>query len=164
MVPPTVAVMFPSTKTVPKTVSLLTALGVLLALAPSASAASGRMNTTATQRMQAAKVAARKAGSPYSWGATGPSSFDCSGLVNYAYRVAGRPLRARTSYDLYRHGVHVRRSALKRGDLVWTYDRRLGHVGMYLGGNRYVHAPGTGRRVEVATLPGGSAYVGAVRP
>ena len=156
---PTVAAMFPS-----KTTTLLAALGAMLACSPAADAASGVVSTTAEQRMQAAKVAARKAGSPYSWGAAGPGSFDCSGLVNYAYRIAGRPLRARTSYDLFRHGVRVRRAGLKRGDLVWTYDRGLGHMGMYLGGNRYVHAPGAGRRVEVAMLPGGSAYVGGVRP
>jgi cell wall-associated NlpC family hydrolase len=151
--------MFPS-----KTTPFLVALGSLLALAPTAEAARGVISTTAKQRMKAAKVAARKAGSPYSWGATGPSSFDCSGLVTFAYRMAGKPLRARTSYDLFRHGVRIRRGGLKRGDLVWTYDRGLGHVGMYLGGNRYVHAPGSGRRVEVAPLPGGSAFVGAVRP
>lgn len=149
--------MFPS-----KTTTVLTALGALLAFSPTADAARGVMSTTAKQRMDAAKVAARKAGSPYSWGAAGPGSFDCSGLVNYAYRVAGRPLRARTSYDLFRHGVRVRRAGLKRGDLVWTYS--LGHMGMYLGGGRYVHAPGSGRRVEIASLPVGSAFVGAVRP
>lgn len=151
--------MFPS-----KTTSVLAALGALLTFTPTADAARGVVSTTATERMAAAKVAARKAGSPYSWGATGPSSFDCSGLVNYAYRIAGKPLRARTSYDLFRHGVRIRRSALKRGDLVWTYDRGLGHVGMYLGGNRYVHAPGRGRRVQISSMPGGGAFVGAVRP
>ena len=156
---PTVAAMFPS-----KTTPFLAALGALLAFTPTADAARGVMTTTAKERMQAAKVAAKKAGSPYAWGGTGPGSFDCSGLVNYAYRVAGQPLRARTSYDLFRHGVRIGRSSLKRGDLVWTYDRGLGHVGMYLGGNRYVHAPGRGRRVQVAPLPGGGAFVGAIRP
>ncbi|MCW2921713.1 MAG: mepH1 [Thermoleophilia bacterium] len=151
--------MFPS-----KTTTVLSALGALLAFTPAADAAGRHVSTTAKQRMQAASVAAHKAGSPYVWGATGPSSFDCSGLVNYAYRRAGKPLAARTSYDLFRHGVRIRRAGLKRGDLVWTYDRGLGHVGMYLGGGRYVHAPGSGRHVEVAQLPGGGAFVGAVRP
>ncbi len=147
-----------------KIVPLLSALGALLALAPAADAAQGVVSTTAKQRMRAAKVAARKAGSPYAWGATGPSSFDCSGLVTYAFRKAGTALPARTSHALHRHGVRIPRAALKRGDLVWTYDRGLGHVGMYLGGGHYVHAPGSGRHVEISPLPGGSAYVGAVRP
>lgn len=152
--------MFRHTKT-----TFLTILGTLLATAPTvAQAAPGVISTTATQRAAAATVAAGKVRSPYGWGATGPSSFDCSGLVTFAYRAAGRPLAARTSHDLFRHGAPVRRAALRRGDLVWTWDRGRGHVGMYLGRNRYVHAPGRGRRVEVASLPSGGGFVGAVRP
>ena len=147
-----------------KLTTALTTLGAVLALAPSAHAARGAVSTTPKERMTAARIAAGKVRSPYSWGATGPRRFDCSGLVTFAYRRAGSPLLARTSYDLFRHGARIRRAGLRRGDLVWTYDRGLGHVGMYLGGNRYVHAPGSGRHVEVATLPGGAAYVGAVRP
>ncbi len=147
-----------------KTTSVLAALGTLLAFAPTADAARDVVTTTAKERMQAATVAVRKAGSPYAWGGTGPRSFDCSGLVTFAYRLAGQPLQARTSYDLFRHGARVRRAALKRGDLVWTHDRGLGHMGMYLGGNRYVHAPGRGRKVRISPLPGGGAFVGAVRP
>jgi cell wall-associated NlpC family hydrolase len=60
--------------------------------------------------------------------------------------------------------VRIRRAALRRGDLVWTWDRSFGHVGIYLGGGKYVHAPGAGRRIEVARLPSGRAFVGAVRP
>ena len=78
--------------------------------------------------------------------------------------MAGAPLAGRSSYELWNHGARIRRSALQRGDLVWTWDRSYGHVGIYLGDGTYVHAPGTGRVVEVAPLPNGRDYVGAVRP
>lgn len=120
--------------------------------------------TTPKQRALAAKVAASKVGAWYSWGATGPSTFDCSGLIAYAYRSAKRPLQARTTYQLARMGARISRGGLKPGDLVFTYDRSLGHVGIYLGRNRYVHAPGRGRRVQISTVPGGGAFVRAIRP
>ena len=94
----------------------------------------------------------------------GPKRFDCSGLVAFAYRAAGTILAARTSHDLWNHGARIRRAGLQRGDLVWTWDRTFGHVGIYVGDGRYVHAPGSGRVVEVAALPTGRTFVGAVRP
>jgi cell wall-associated NlpC family hydrolase len=122
------------------------------------------MRTTFAQRMKAATIASSKAGSWYQWGATGPRQFDCSGLVVYAFRAARRPLPARTTWDFWRLGVRIPRAKLQRGDLVYTWSRSMGHMGIYLGHNRYVHAPGAGRRVQVATLPSGGGYIGAVRP
>ncbi len=147
-----------------RTISVLTAVGALLAAAPAAEAARGVVSTSPKQRSDAARVALGKVRAPYAWGATGPRRFDCSGLVTFAYRLAGKSLLGRTSYDLYRHGARIRRAGLRTGDLVWTWDRGLGHVGVYVGRGRYVHAPGTGRRVEVAPVPSGRAFVGAVRP
>ncbi|MCW2955985.1 MAG: hypothetical protein JWO69_854 [Thermoleophilia bacterium] len=127
-------------------------------------ASAARIQTTAKQRALAAKVATAKVGAQYSWGAIGPRSFDCSGLVGFAYKKARHPLKARTTYQLAKLGMRISPKRLKRGDLVFTYSRSLGHVGIYLGRGRYVHAPGAGRRVEIAALPGGSALVRAVRP
>jgi cell wall-associated NlpC family hydrolase len=142
-------------------------LGMLLcflAIAPAADAASTAVTTTPEQRTAASGIAMRKVGRWYLRGAAGPNRFDCSGLVNFAYRGAGHPLAARSSFELFRVGAHIRRTALQPGDLVWTWDRSLGHVGMYVGNGRYVHAPGAGRKVEVAPLPAGAGFVGAVRP
>jgi cell wall-associated NlpC family hydrolase len=144
---------------------MLVALGALLALlacAPIASA--GTVLTTPAARAAAADAALAKVGSPYHRGSMGPKRFDCSGLVGFAYRAAGAPLAGRSSYDFWASGAHVRRAALQRGDLVYTWDRAFGHVGIYLGSGQYVHSPGTGRRVEVAPLPAGRDFVGAVRP
>jgi cell wall-associated NlpC family hydrolase len=141
-------------------------LGVVAALlAPAhASAAERTVTTTAKQRVAAADRAVTKLRAPYRAGAAGPSHFDCSGLVTWAFRAAGKPLTGRSSFDLWKTGVQIGRTALKRGDLVWTWDRSRGHVGIYLGGGKYVHAPGAGRGVEVAPLPSGRNFVGAVRP
>lgn len=129
-----------------------------------ADAAPRRVTTTAKERAAAATAALSKVRSPYQWGATGPRAFDCSGLVAWAYRRVGAPLKGRTSQQQHRGGVRIRRSSLRRGDLVFTWDRGLGHVGMYVGRGRYVHAPGRGRRVQVAPVPSGSGFISAVRP
>ena len=144
--------------------TILCVIGAMLALVSTAHAAPGVIATTAAQREAATVAALAKVGSPYHAGSAGPKRFDCSGLVTFAYRIAGSTLAARSSFDLWNHGARVRRGALQRGDLVWTWDRRLGHVGIYIGAGKYVHAPGKGRRVEVAALPVGAGYVGAVRP
>ena len=153
-----------------RTTSTRIALVATLAATPwlttptTSEAAPGPVSTTVDERARAANVALSKVRSPYRWGATGPRAFDCSGLVAYAYRVAGHPLKGRTSFDLHRHGARIRRAALRPGDLVYTWDRRLGHVGMYIGRGRYVHAPGTGRRVQVAPVPAGRGLISAIRP
>jgi cell wall-associated NlpC family hydrolase len=141
---------------------VVSALALVLVLAPGAFA--GTVTTTPQVRAAAADAAVAKLGSPYRRGSMGPKRFDCSGLVDFAYRAAGFPLAGRSSFDLWTLGAHVRRAALRRGDLVYTWDRSHGHVGIYLGNGRYVHAPGTGRRVEIAPLPRGRDFVGAVRP
>lgn len=143
---------------------LLAMLAVVMLLPAGASAAPGVVSTTAAQRVAAANAAATRVGSPYHMGAAGPRRFDCSGLVSWAFARAGAPLAARTSFDQWNHGVRIGRMALRRGDLVWTWDRSRGHVGIYLGAGRYVHAPGRGRRIQVSRLPAGPAFIGAVRP
>lgn len=132
------------------------------AFAPAAQA--GTVDTTAAERARAATVAVGKVGSPYRWGATGPDRFDCSGLAVFGFNRANSPLGVRTSQQMWDIGAHIRRSALQRGDLVFTWDSSHGHVGIYIGNGRYVHAPGSGRTVQRAMLPTGSAFVGAVRP
>lgn len=136
---------------------------LVLALVLAAPAQAG-VSTTAKLRGDAASEAVAKVGSPYHLGSKGPKRFDCSGLVHFAFRRAGKLLDVRTSQELWKLGVKVKRAKLRRGDLVFTWDRRKGHVGIYLGGGRYVHAPGKGRKVEVAPLPKLRAgYYGAVR-
>jgi cell wall-associated NlpC family hydrolase len=113
---------------------------------------------------RAAKLALRAVGVPYAWGGASPASgFDCSGLVHWAYKRIGVEL-PHSSYALYNLGRRVRPSRLKPGDLVFFSG--LGHVGMYLGRGRMVHAPSSGRHVEIVRLASshyGRRLVGARR-
>jgi cell wall-associated NlpC family hydrolase len=105
-------------------------------------------------------MALSELGKPYRYGALGPSTFDCSGLTKFAYGAAGITL-PHSAAAQYRSGRRVDRSQLQPGDLIFW--RGLGHVGMYIGGGRMVHAPETGDVVRITSIDQG-AYLGAVRP
>jgi len=95
---------------------------------------------------RAARVALRAVGVPYQWGGTSPASgFDCSGLVFWAYGRLGIEV-PRTSYGLYREGRRIPQRRKKAGDVLVFAG--LGHVGLYVGHGRMVHAPHAGARVE----------------
>ncbi len=89
-------------------------------------------------------------GKPYQWGATGPSSFDCSGLTQAAWRAAGVSL-PRTTYTQINAGQRVARSQLAPGDLVFFYSG-ISHVGIYIGDGKMIHAPRTGSTVRIAPI------------
>jgi cell wall-associated NlpC family hydrolase len=116
-------------------------------------AAAGRVDlgsdASASQRAAAALSAAKsKIGSPYVWGATGPSSFDCSGLTSWAYQQAGVSL-PRTSQAQAGAGQQIGRGELAPGDLIIFYGDQH-HVGFYAGNGQVLHAPkpGAGVRYE----------------
>jgi cell wall-associated NlpC family hydrolase len=109
---------------------------------------------------QAARWALTQQLKPYVWGAAGPSSYDCSGLVMAAYRRVGISLPHYTG-DQWTAGRHISREELRPGDLVFFYSD-LHHVGIYLGGGMMVHAPRTGDVVRIASI-NGRPYAGAVR-
>jgi cell wall-associated NlpC family hydrolase len=92
-------------------------------------------------------------GTPYQYGGDHPSEgFDCSGLVFFTHRQLNLSI-PRTSKDQYRVARRVTLHQAQPGDLVFFTDRRkLSHVGIYLGDQRFVHAPSSGRRVSVARL------------
>jgi cell wall-associated NlpC family hydrolase len=94
-------------------------------------------------------------GPPYRTGGLSPQSgFDCSGLVVYVYREGAGLALPRDTYDLSHIGEPVTRAALKPGDLVFynTQRRAYSHVGIYLGENRFIHAPSSGGEVRVDNL------------
>ena len=99
---------------------------------------------------RAARIALQAVGVPYRWGGASPASgFDCSGLIFWAYGRLGIEV-PHSSYALYDRGRRVPRSRMKAGDLLFFSG--LGHVGLYLGRGRMVHAPRSGRLVEVVDL------------
>ena len=108
-----------------------------------------------------ADIAYNYLGVPYVWGGTSPSGFDCSGLVQYCCRQAGISV-SRTSSSQYYDGTPVSRDNLQAGDLVF-FGSDLHHVGIYVGGGSFIHAPQTGDVVKVSSLSSRSDYYGACR-
>lgn len=110
------------------------------------------------------RVAKKQIGAPYRWGAAGPKAFDCSGLVQYAWRKAGVRLPRTTWAMLSAVKKKVSWRNLKAGDLVFTSGG--GHVGIYVGNGKMIHAPHSGARVRIDRLDSyrKRTFVGAVRP
>ncbi|WP_370943185.1 NlpC/P60 family protein [Amycolatopsis sp. cg5] len=109
----------------------------------------------------AVDAALSKLGSPYAWGKTGPGSFDCSGLMVWAFKQAGITLKNRSSAAMASsEGVAVSRDQLAPGDMVF-FGSPVHHVGMYIGDGKMVHAPTTGDVVKISPLQSG--YAGARR-
>ena len=95
-------------------------------------------------------------GVPYRWGGTSErTGFDCSGLTMVVYRLNGMNL-PRVSRNQFKYGNKVRLGAVKKGDLVFfatgSNRSRVSHVGIYIGGGKFIHAPGRGKTVRIAKL------------
>ncbi|WP_297712860.1 C40 family peptidase [Clostridium sp.] len=88
-------------------------------------------------------------GTPYQWGGTTPSGFDCSGFTQYVFKNAAGVSLPRTTYDQINVGVAVSYNDLQPGDLVFPHT---GHVGIYVGGGQMIHAPSTGDVVKVSSV------------
>ncbi len=117
---------------------------------------------TRAPRSEVVNIAKRYLGAPYQWAASGPDRFDCSGFTLFVYRQVGvsLPHSSRAQYGV---GEKVSRSDLQPGDLVF-FGSPIRHVGIYVGGGNYIHAPRTGDVVRINSLSGRRDYVGAVRP
>ncbi len=98
---------------------------------------------------QAVFLAAAQRGKPYRWAAAGPNAFDCSGLVQYVYKRLG-VLLPRTTYAQYAAALHIPRSQMRPGDLIFLDG--LGHVGIYAGFGFIWHAPHTGDHVRLSLI------------
>jgi cell wall-associated NlpC family hydrolase len=118
-----------------------------------------------TANSHAAQVAVNTAlaqvGKPYVWGASGPNSFDCSGLTSYAYAAAGVTLPHSSSAQS-RMGTPVSRDALQPGDLIFFYSP-VSHVAMYIGNGQMVHASTSGTPVQVVNVASMPNYNSARR-
>ncbi|MGW2867257.1 C40 family peptidase [Kitasatospora sp. NPDC001225] len=126
--------------------------------APPASRPSANPAPASGNMESAIDYALAQLGKPYVWGGNGPSGYDCSGLVQQAYRRAGISL-PRVADDQYAATTPISAGQLRRGDLVfWSDSGRasgIHHVGIYLGGNKFVEAPRPGTTVRISTLSQG---------
>ncbi|WP_189600892.1 MULTISPECIES: C40 family peptidase [Streptomyces] len=118
-------------------------------------------STYAAKAEKALAFARGQIGKPYVWGATGPSSYDCSGLTQAAWKAAGVDL-PRTTWDQVKVGTRVATADLLPGDLVFFYDD-ISHVGLYIGGGKMIHAPKPGADVREESIYYMPVY-GSIRP
>jgi cell wall-associated NlpC family hydrolase len=122
-----------------------------------------RETTRSSRGERVASIAKRYLGIPYRWGGESPKTgFDCSGFVQYVFSRVGVSLPRVVSAQ-WTVGRRVSRSALRPGDIV--FFNGLGHDGIYIGGNRFVHSPSSGDVVKISTITGYYAdrWVGARR-
>lgn len=141
-----------------KALLLSSMLAVLVAGCSSApqrapSASTGSTRPTAELGEQAASHAMKMVGKPYRYGGASPAGFDCSGLILYSYRQAG--LSVPRSTESQRAAARpIKVSQLRRGDLLYFNQegKKYGHAAIYLGDNRFVHAPSSGKAVRVDRL------------
>jgi peptidoglycan DL-endopeptidase CwlO len=112
---------------------------------------------------QVIAIAMQYLGTPYVWGGASPSGFDCSGLTSYAFAQIGVSLPHHAASQ-YNYGAAVSREDLQPADLV--FFNGLGHMGMYIGGGQFIHAPHTGDVVKISSIYDSwyaSTWVGARR-
>ncbi|MFJ5046887.1 NlpC/P60 family protein [Streptomyces sp. NPDC088719] len=128
---------------------------------PGSGTGSGTGSGYAAKAEKVLAFARAQIGKPYVWGASGPSSYDCSGLTQAAWREAGVTL-PRTTWDQVEVGTRVATSDLKPGDLVFFYDD-ISHVGIYKGDGMMIHAPKPGANVREESIYSMPIY-GSVRP
>jgi cell wall-associated NlpC family hydrolase len=94
-------------------------------------------------------------GTPYKYGGNSPDTgFDCSGFVDHVFRHTLGIKLPRSSYEISQAGQAISKSSLRTGDLVFfnTLHRKFSHVGIYLGGERFIHAPSSGGRVRTENM------------
>ena len=130
---------------------------IVFSLVVSGCGSSPKYNNSKTSQTKQTVVttAKRMLGVKYRYGGTSPNrGFDCSGLVQYSHRSAGINI-PRTTSQQYRAAKRISRRYLKAGDLVFfktTPSRGISHVGIYLGNNKFIHAPSSGKRVKISSM------------
>jgi cell wall-associated NlpC family hydrolase len=116
---------------------------------------------------RAAAIALQQVGTPYRYGGKGPNGFDCSGLAYYSYAKAGKNI-PRTTSGQWSGLLPVDSRSMRAGDLLFfNISGKMSHVGIYLGGGRFVHAPSSGKVVSVESLASDfyrDAFIRAGRP
>ncbi|MFJ4202619.1 NlpC/P60 family protein [Streptomyces sviceus] len=134
------------------------------ATAPQESTSTAPDSSYATKAAKALAFARAQIGKPYVWGATGPDSYDCSGLTQAAWKAAGVDL-PRVTYDQVNAGTTVSLADAQPGDLVFFYDD-ISHVGLYIGNGMMIHAPKPGAYVREESIyyDGESGIHSVVRP
>ena len=129
-------------------------LASVIILAACSSSPPMRSGTSAKHGDKAAFYASKLVGARYRYGGNTPKKgFDCSGLVQYSYRLAGVSVPRNTRFQ-FQNSRSIRRSDLRKGDLLFFHQegKRFSHVGLYIGNNKFIHAPSSGKHVRVSSI------------
>jgi len=136
---------------------------VVRVAAPVAKAAAPAVPAVTSSKAAAAlRYAYAQLGKAYRYGAAGARTFDCSGLTMKAWAAAGVALSHNAAAQYY-STKHVAKGALQPGDLVY-FGRPIHHVGIYIGGGKFIEAPYTGAKIRISNLSARHDYAGASRP
>ena len=129
---------------------------ITLGTLPSDDTNNDSTNSTNPNKIDAViDLAKKQIGKPYVWGATGPDSFDCSGLTSYVYKNAANISLPRTSSEQAKVGDTISKSDLMPGDLIFSSTNGTGnvsHVGIYIGNNEMIHSPKPGQNVQIVKI------------
>ena len=129
---------------------------ITLGTLPSDDTNNDSTNSTNPNKVDAViDLAKKQIGKPYVWGATGPDSFDCSGLTSYVYKNAANISLPRTSSEQAKVGNTISKSDLMPGDLIFSSTNGTGnvsHVGIYIGNNEMIHSPKPGQNVQIVKI------------
>lgn len=112
-------------------------------------------NKVLDDRDKVIEFAKERLGIPYVWGGNGPKSFDCSGFMNYIFKQTFNISLPRTSYEMSKYKKRINRKDLKKGDLLFfetTKKKRITHVGLYIGDNKFIHASSAAKKVIISSL------------
>ena len=133
-------------------------LGMAVLAATSAVAVTASCAPLAQHATDVALIASQQMGKPYQWGAIGPSAFDCSGLVQFAFARTGR-VEPRTAQQQYNAAQHLSAKQVARGDLVFFgAPGAVYHVGIYVGGGQMIDAAHAGTNVRQEKVWPGAAF------
>jgi len=135
--------------------TVLAIIALSLMLAACGSNPRYKSGKTSVNAQAVIKTAKKMLGVKYRYGGTSPGrGFDCSGLVQYSHKAAGIHL-PRTTGLQYKAAKRISRRYIQAGDLVFfktSVSRQVSHVGIYLGNNKFIHAPSSGKRVKISSM------------
>jgi peptidoglycan endopeptidase LytE len=145
-------------------ISSVTAMTLLFGSASTFITEPIEVEASSNYKDQAIKAGKKVIGTPYKWGGTTPSGFDCSGFIGYTFKQAGKTL-PRTTAQIYKEGTSVSKSNLQKGDLVYfqTYKKGPSHMGIYLGNNEFIHSSSS-KGVSITSMDNSywkNRYIGA---
>lgn len=134
-------------------IAFLVAALISACTSPAPKTPSANQNKASDRGASILAIANQQLGARYRYGGNSPKGFDCSGLVYYTHAQLGISV-PRTAHNQAQRAAPIAYKNLRKGDLLFfrIYGKRITHVGIYAGGDRFIHAPSSGKRVSYASI------------